>query len=150
MSKYINLTVRGWIYNLCLKITWKTIPFRSSHRFTRLCWCCAVGVPCIHQVALQCAESTRFTRMVSQWPSLVVAILSLHLHGHDATCVRTFKFPKNEMFFSRSLVRIKYCGNTPWPRGRELCLRPPGLEFRILCPEGSVISPIPGDSPGPV
>ena len=46
-----------------------------------------------------------------------------------------------------------YCGEPPWPRGSVLGLRPPGLEFRILCLEDSVISFISsssGGSPGPV
>ena len=46
-----------------------------------------------------------------------------------------------------------YCGEPPWPRGSVLGLRPPGLEFRILCLDDSVISiisPSSGGSPGPV
>ena len=53
----------------------------------------------------------------------------------------------------RSLVKIQYCGDPPWPRGSMLSLRPPGLAFRILCQKGSVISFISsfsGGSPGPV
>ena len=40
-----------------------------------------------------------------------------------------------------------------WLAGGERGLRPPGLEFRILCLEGSVISlisPSPGGYPGPI
>ena len=40
----------------------------------------------------------------------------------------------------------------PWPRSSVLGLRPPGLEFRVLCLENSVISiisPSSGGSPGP-
>ena len=54
---------------------------------------------------------------------------------------------------TRSLVKIQYCGEPPWPRGSVLGLRPPGLEFQILCLEGSVISFIAsssGSSPVPV
>ena len=46
-----------------------------------------------------------------------------------------------------------WSGEPPWPRGSVLGLRPPGLEFRILCLEDSVISiisPASGGSPGPV
>ena len=58
---------------------------------------------------------------------------------------------KKKCFFHRSLVKIKYCGEHPWPRGSLLGLRPPGLEFRILCREVSVISSIsPSCFPGPV
>ena len=52
-----------------------------------------------------------------------------------------------------SLVKIKYCGEHQWPRGSVLDLRPPGLEFWILCLQGSVtsfISPSPGGSIRPV
>ena len=54
---------------------------------------------------------------------------------------------------SPSTCESKYCGEPPWPRGSVLGLRPPGLEFRILCLEDSVISiisPSSGGSPGPV
>ena len=47
----------------------------------------------------------------------------------------------------------QYCEEPPWPRCSVLGLRPPGLEFRILCLEDSVISiisPSSGGSPGPV
>ena len=45
-----------------------------------------------------------------------------------------FKFQRNQMFLPRSLVKIQ------WPRGSVLGLRPPGLEFRIMCLDDSVIS----------
>ena len=54
---------------------------------------------------------------------------------------------------SPSTCESQYCGELPWPRGSVLGLRPPGLEFRILCLEDSVIliiSPSSGGSPGPV
>ena len=44
------------------------------------------------------------------------------------------------MFPTCSLVKIQYCGDPPWQRSSELGLRPPGLEFRILCLEDSDIS----------
>ena len=54
---------------------------------------------------------------------------------------------------SPSTCESQYCGEPPWPRGSVLSLRPPGLDFRILCLEDSVISiisPSSGGSPGPV
>ena len=54
---------------------------------------------------------------------------------------------------SPSTCESQYCGEPPWPRGSVLGLRPPGLKFRILCLEDSVISIISqssGGSPGPV
>ena len=54
---------------------------------------------------------------------------------------------------SPSTCESQYCGKPPWPRGSMLGLRPPGLEFRILCLEDSVISIISSSSggyPGPV
>ena len=54
-------------------------------------------------------------------------------------------------FHARVRGSVQYCGEPPWPRGRVLGLRPPGLEFRVLCLEDSVISiisPSSGGSPG--
>ena len=51
---------------------------------------------------------------------------------------------------SPSTCESQYCGEPPWPRGSVLGLRPPGLEFRILCLEDSVISLSSRGSPGPV
>ena len=50
------------------------------------------------------------------------------------------EFQRSKMFLPRSIVRIQYCGEPPRPRGSVLGLRPPGLEFRSLCLEGSDIS----------
>ena len=64
-----------------------------------------------------------------------------------------FKFQRNKMFLPRSHIKIQYCGEHPGPKGSVLGFRPPGLEFRILCLEGSVISfilPSSGGSPDPV
>ena len=41
---------------------------------------------------------------------------------------------------SPSTCKSQYCGKPPWPKGSVLGLRPPGLEFRVLCLENSVIS----------
>ena len=73
--------------------------------------------------------------------------------GCTVSPVQQFKFQRNKMFLPCSLVKSKYCGEHPWPRGSVLGPRPPGLEFRMLCLEGSVISfisPSSGGSPGPV
>ena len=54
---------------------------------------------------------------------------------------------------SPSTCESQYCGEPPWPRGSVLGLTPPGLEFRILCLEDSVISsisPSPEGAAGPV
>ena len=66
-------------------------------------------------------------------------------------------FGKTEMAGSKPTLAVKLKQNVsslfPWPRGSVLSLRPPGLEFRTLCLEGSVISftsPSSGGSPGPV
>ena len=54
---------------------------------------------------------------------------------------------------SPSTCESQYCEETQWLRGSVLGLRPPGLEFRIMCLEDSVISiisPYSGASPSPV
>ena len=48
-------------------------------------------------------------------------------------------FKIKQKFVSRSLVKIQYCWESPWPRGSVFCLRPSGLEFRILWLEGHLI-----------
>ena len=40
---------------------------------------------------------------------------------------------KKQMFIPHSFVKMPYCGEPPCPRGSVLGLRPPGLEFRIMC-----------------
>ena len=60
---------------------------------------------------------------------------------------------KTKNVSSPSTCESQYCGEPPWPRSSVLGLRPPGLEFRTLCLEDSVISiisPSSGGSPGPV
>ena len=56
------------------------------------------------------------------------------------------------MFLPHPRVNVSIVGSLR-DRGSVLGLRPPGLEFRILCLEDSVISiisPSSGGSPGPV
>ena len=50
------------------------------------------------------------------------------------------RFERNKNVSSPSTCKTQYCGEPPRPRGSVLGLRPPGLEFQILCLEGSVIS----------
>ena len=63
---------------------------------------------------------------------------------------------KKQKCFFPSTCETQYCGEPPWPRGSVLGLRPPGLEFWIMCLEDSVISSISpsswssGGSPDPV
>ena len=78
-------------------------------------------------------------------PAQVVSTAAFHAR------VRGSKETKN--VFTPSTRECRYCGEPPWPRGSVLDLRPPGLEFRILCLEDgviSIISPSSGGSPGPV
>ena len=55
---------------------------------------------------------------------------------------------KKQNAFPRSLVKIQYCGESQLPRGSVVGLRSPGLEFRSLCLEGSVMSLISPSSGG--
>ena len=64
-----------------------------------------------------------------------------------------FQVQRNKMFLPRLLVKIQYCGEPLCPKDSVLGLRPPGLEFRIMCLDHSVISfmsPSSASSPGPV
>ena len=85
-------------------------------------------------------------------PRVVVSTAAFHARVRGSVPgLGGFKETKNVS--SPSMCESQYCGEPPWPRGSVLGLRPPGLEFRILCLEDSVISiisPSSGGSPGPV
>ena len=60
---------------------------------------------------------------------------------------------KNYTFLPRSLVKIQYCVEPPWPRGCVLGLKPPEFDFWITCPKRAVSSHSshhPQEVPGPV
>ena len=84
---------------------------------------------------------------------LLICLINIIWHRSGQSCnvtqmskiagsipTQALKCQRNKTFLPRSLVKIQYCGEPPWPRGSVLGLRPPGLEFRILCLEGSVVS----------
>ena len=83
---------------------------------------------------------------------VVVSTAAFHARVRDSVPgLGGLKATKNVS--SSSTCESQYCGEPPWPRGSVLDLRPPGLEFRILCVEDcviSIISPSSGGSPGPV
>ena len=88
----------------------------------------------------------------SAGPRVVVSTAVFHARARGSVPGRGgLKETKNVSF--PSTCESQYCGEPPWPRGSVLGLRPPGLEFWILCLEDSVISfisPSSGGSPGPV
>ena len=57
---------------------------------------------------------------------------------------------ETKRFLLHPLVKLSFCGEQPLPRGSVLGLRPLGFELRILCLEGSVISPSSRSSSGPI
>ena len=64
-----------------------------------------------------------------------------------------FKYQRNKRFLARSLDSILWGASVTDSRGNVLGLRTPGLEYPILCQEGSVISfisPSSAGSAGPV
>ena len=75
-------------------------------------------------------------------PGAVVKAACLESNGGFKPAL-AFKFRRNHV--SSPLTRkIQYCAEPPGSRGTMFGLRPPGLKFRILCLEGSVISPSSG------
>ena len=64
-------------------------------------------------------------------PGAVVKAACLESAG--SSLALALMFQENKMLLARSLVKIQYCGESPWPRGSVLGLRPPGHEFWILC-----------------
>ena len=85
------------------------------------------------------------TRKDGRGPKVVVSTADFHARVRGS--VPGFGGLKETHVSSPSNRKTQYCGEAQW--GSVLCLRPPGLEFRILCLEGSVISPSWGCSPGP-
>ena len=71
------------------------------------------------------------------WCASWNALLSCCL---DLMGTLAFTFQRDKIFLHRSLVKIQYCGDSLWPGDSVLGIRPPGLEFRVLCLQGSVIS----------
>ena len=63
---------------------------------------------------------------------------------------RSRRFERNTNVSSPSTCKTQYCGEPPRPRGSVLGLRPPRLEFRILCLVDGVISPSSGGYPDPI
>ena len=94
----------------------------------------------------------RLVRLEGGGPRVVVNTAAFHVRVRGSVPgLGGLKETKNVS--SPSTCESQYCGEPPCPRGNVLGLRPPGLEFRILCLEGSVISiisPSSGGSPGPV
>ena len=106
------------------------------------------------EVASGFYQSTKLSCRAEQ--GALVRWLKLHawnVGDRGSNPAPAFKFQRSRMFLPSSFVKIQYCGEPPWPRGSKLGVRPPGLKFRSLCLEGSVISfisPSSGCSPGPV
>ena len=85
-------------------------------------------------------------------PRVVVSIAAVHARVRGSV-PGLGGLKETKHVSSPSTCESQYCGEPPWPRGSVLGLRPPGLQFRILCLEDSVISiisPSSGGSPGPV
>ena len=99
--------------------------------------------------------NTDIVPLLGQWgggPRLVVSTAAFHVRVRGSVPgLGGLKETKNVS--SPSTCESQYCGGPPWPRGSVLGLRLPGLEFRIMCLEESVISiisPSSGGFPGPV
>ena len=86
-------------------------------------------------------------------PGVVVSTAAFHARARD-WLPDLGGLKETKMLLPNPLVKLSrpYCGEPLLPRGSVLGLRPPWLEFLILCLEGSVtslISPSSGGSPGP-
>ena len=140
-------------------ILWNSIALTSSV-FTELANTIKYGggdliLDCFHRVGIQNGfwwhHRISFT---AHFDATVVEGASLESwRSWVRTPALAFKFQKNTFFLPRSLIKIQYCWEPPWPRGSMLGPTLPGFEFRILCLEDSVISfisPSSGGSPGPV
>ena len=82
-------------------------------------------------------------------PRVVVSTAAFHARARGSV-PGLGGFKETKMFLPHPRVKVSIVGSLRKPRGSVLGLRPPGLEFRILCLEDSVISSSSGGSPGPV
>ena len=112
---------------------------------------------CLHHMIIFKTENKKTPHccMLLAWgggPRVVVSTAAFHARVRGSVPgPGGLKETKNVS--SPSTCESQYCGEPQWPRGSVLGLRPPGLEFRIMCLEDSVISiisPSPGCSPRPV
>ena len=78
-------------------------------------------------------------RLMSGGPMVVVSTAAFHARVRGSV-PGSGGLKETKNVSSPSMCERQYCGEPPWPRGSVLGLRPPGLEFRILCLEDSVIS----------
>ena len=83
-----------------------------------------------HQDGLVISNTNKLIRVQGGGPRVVVSTAAFH--------ARVRGLVPGLGGFKESTCESQYCGEPPWPR--PLGLRPPGLEFRILCLEDSVIS----------
>ena len=72
-------------------------------------------------------------------PRVVVSTAAFHATSSGFGS-RSRRFERNKNVSSPSTCESQYCGEPPWPRCSVLGLRPPGLEFRILCLDRTVSS----------
>ena len=75
--------------------------------------------------------------MMGEGPRLVVSTVAFHARVRGSV-PGIGGLKETKMFLPT--CKTQYCGKPLWPRGSVLGLRPPGLEFRILCLEDSLIS----------
>ena len=79
------------------------------------------------------------TVCIGRGPRVVVSTAAFHARIRGSVPgLGGLKETKNVS--SPSTCESQYCGKPPWPRDSVLGLRPPGLKFRMLCLEDSVIS----------
>ena len=142
---YITGRPKLYLVELLVLYLFSTAPGKKDCRYGGLIWC----------VILTSCKSLWFCGLVLRdcWgggPRVVVSTAAFQSSG-SLPGLGGLKETKNVS--SPSTSESHYCGEPPCPRGSVLGLRPPGLEFRILCLEDSVISiisPSSGGTPGPV
>ena len=106
-----------------------------------------IFTPTIYWKSLQPSTNVFFVVTKVGGPRVVVSTAASHARVRGSVPgLGGLKETKNVS--SPSTCESQYCGEPPWPRSSVFSLRPPGLEFRILCLEDSVISIISPSSGG--
>ena len=147
-------------------VMWRWRPFwifynkKFSQPLSHLTFFSVIDHTFTHQNQFKLASYDFFHRWTLGWdtkhqgggPRVVVSTAAFHARVRGSV-LGLGGLKETKIVSSPSTCESQYCGEPPWPRGSVLGLRPPGLEFRILCLEDSVISFISSSSwgsPGPV
>ena len=119
---------------------------------SNMCIQCVILRHAVYSTGVRGVITTLFLTIPDGGPRVVVSTAALHARFRGSV-PGLGGLKETKMFLPHPRIKVSIVGSLRDRKGSVLGLRPPGLEFRILCLEDSVISiisPSSGGSPGPV